>query len=279
MLSTLGPIWPIHVINLDRAGDRMAAISDHLDALGLRFSRIAAVDGHAVPAEIRHKLTQGAPRYKRPLTPAEIGCTLSHLLVWDRIARGPAPVAIVLEDDARLRPGAGAQLAALAAMPVNWDMLKLCHSNRTAAGAAGVSAILPRRMPPCTIGYAITRAAAAQLVMRWVPFSRPVDNQLTYWWEHGACVKIAVPALGGAAADHADTSAIAAGRVQKGGHLRRLLANLGVQAGRRIASIRHRGIRPRGRSWPDSGPVTPALPAVLALSGAEWIRTAGAQGC
>jgi glycosyl transferase, family 25 len=39
----------VYVINLDRRPDRLAEISQRLDALGLTFTRVPAVDGLTLP--------------------------------------------------------------------------------------------------------------------------------------------------------------------------------------------------------------------------------------
>lgn len=259
-------LWPIFVINLDRSATRMAAVADDLGRQGLPFTRLRAVDGRDLSPAVVEALTRGAPRYKRPLAPSEIGCALSHLLAWDRIARGNAGVGVILEDDAQLFPGAAARLAKLAAGAIDWDLLKICHDANVSPAEP---AHLPDKMPPRTVGYAITRAAAARLVERWVPFSRPIDTQMTYWWEHGACIKIAVPPLGNLIQDHEATSTIAPDRDHPVA-LHRFLANLRIQLPRRIARIWHHRTRPRHRVWPDRGPQAPNLPEVLAHVRSDW---------
>jgi hypothetical protein len=80
-----------YYINLDRSRERRASIESELLKSGVRdrYERFPAVDGTAL-----------APG-RSPLTPAEIGCFLSHRAVMD-LPHGDAPFIHLLEDKARL---------------------------------------------------------------------------------------------------------------------------------------------------------------------------------
>lgn len=267
--------WPIYVINLDRAQGRLAEFAADMERHSLSFTRVAAVDGSAIPVDIQQQVTCQARvrRFKRSLSPAEIGCYLSHLKTWYLIACGRSPGGFVLEDDARLRDDAGEYLSLIQTQSSDWDLLKICHDRPPQENRCDITtALIPRRMPPCTIGYAITRAAAGQLITRLIPFSRPIDNDLKYWWEHGACVKITAQSLGQAASDHRRTSAIAVGRAAGAPSpgLLRLWANLRVQTLLHRERIRHYRRRPLHRQWPDEDPTTPQIsPALARLLGQD----------
>lgn len=92
------PQLPVFVISLAKARERRRSICAHLDALGVEYALIDAVEGAALTEQERREVTaEGAD-----LLPGEIGCALSHLIAWRRIAEGPAPAGLILEDDARL---------------------------------------------------------------------------------------------------------------------------------------------------------------------------------
>lgn len=69
--------------------------------------------------------------HARDLKPGEIGCAMSHWLLWRRIADDGLRAALILEDDVLLAPGFGASLGAkleeLAAAMPDWD---LCYAGR-----------------------------------------------------------------------------------------------------------------------------------------------------
>jgi GR25 family glycosyltransferase involved in LPS biosynthesis len=89
---------PIFVISLARAPDRRAAISSHLKNLGLDFEIVDAVDGAKLPDAQRKSLLADGVNY----VPGVIGCYLSHIQVYEKIVKNNIPVALILEDDARL---------------------------------------------------------------------------------------------------------------------------------------------------------------------------------
>lgn len=92
------PQIPIYVISLARAVARRREITAHLNKLGLRFELVDAVDGARIPAEERRAMQVPG----RDLLPGHLGCYLSHIEAHRRIEEGTAPLALILEDDARL---------------------------------------------------------------------------------------------------------------------------------------------------------------------------------
>ncbi len=71
------------VINLDRAPDRLARVSARLQALGLPFTRLPAVDARQLLPEQQAALdTAGHERrHGKTPVPGELGCYLSHVAV------------------------------------------------------------------------------------------------------------------------------------------------------------------------------------------------------
>ena len=93
---------PVFVINLDADKERLAAMGKTLGTLGIAWERFAGVDGSMLSPE---ELSRQNHRARlRKLTPGEIGCLESHVRIWQRIAEGSEPAALVLEDDLLLAP-------------------------------------------------------------------------------------------------------------------------------------------------------------------------------
>ena len=65
----------------------------------------------------------------RRLSLSEIGCYLSHYNLWRRMADDNIPAAVILEDDARLRPGFAAAVAEAAACDWQWDLIYLYYGD------------------------------------------------------------------------------------------------------------------------------------------------------
>ncbi|MEJ6390422.1 glycosyltransferase family 25 protein [Gymnodinialimonas ulvae] len=197
-------MWPIHVINLAENTVRLDNVRRQLDAQGLAFERIDAVNGWALSEQ---DITQvyDAKRNRRyarhDLVPAEIGCYLSHIDAWKRIAEGDGAGGFIFEDDFETDDTLAEVLAALAGDGgTDWDMVKLFTFDPDAALVAerelpgALRLVVPYRVPTCLIGYGLTRDAARKLVDRAVPFFRPVDEDQKYFWETGLRVALALPA-------------------------------------------------------------------------------------
>ena len=53
--------------------------------------------------------------------------------------------------------------------------------------------VVPYRVPSCMIGYGVTVAAAARLADHAIPFFRPVDEDMKFFWETGIRVSLVLP--------------------------------------------------------------------------------------
>ena len=91
-------------INLNRSVKRRENIRKRLKELDLDFERCEAVDAVTLSDEFCQNIQYGRndvnirSRYTRQLTPAEIGCFLSHRECWKRLIQSDEEYAAVLED-------------------------------------------------------------------------------------------------------------------------------------------------------------------------------------
>ena len=100
---------PVFCINLDRRPERWAIFSNQPALKGITLQRISAVDGNQlnilspdIPAsdETRLRILRGTRRSHGEIcTKGAIGCTMSHVKVWDTFLKTEHPFCIVLEDD------------------------------------------------------------------------------------------------------------------------------------------------------------------------------------
>ena len=93
----------ILIISLLRSPDRREAIAARLDALGLAYNFVDAVDALGLANEQVQKIqsNQSAKRdYGRTIGSTEIACALSHLKAYESILTESLDGAIILEDDA-----------------------------------------------------------------------------------------------------------------------------------------------------------------------------------
>jgi len=187
---------PIRFINLERDAERRHRLEAELARLGLQGERFPAVLWTALSATDQARLysaTLNEQQFHKPLVNGEKGCYASHLALWQWLVDSAYGMAIVLEDDVRLRDDFGRVVEAIEALPAErWDMIKLI--GRAGLGkreklrgreplCEGFALQHYRRVPSLTAGYAINRNGAAKLLASRLPFGRPIDVDLRHWWE------------------------------------------------------------------------------------------------
>lgn len=178
---------PIHVINLDRRPDRLAFMARQLDDMGLAWRREPAVDARTVPVEVIERHVDRANPLLR-MGPGSQACLVSNATLWERIAEGDAPAAIILQDDVSLSP----DFAAFARTP-SWlsqgiDLVQLEKygrpSSRRLVGSAPLAVVggsQVRALYSRTGGggaYVITREAAGRALAAAQRVRYPVDHFL-----------------------------------------------------------------------------------------------------
>lgn len=100
----------IFMINLVRRPERREKMEESFKEVGLQVEHVAAVDGNELTSEyldeIGVKFLPGYtdPFQHRPMTKGEIGCFLSHYLVWEQQVKDKLVEVLVLEDDIRFEP-------------------------------------------------------------------------------------------------------------------------------------------------------------------------------
>ena len=91
----------IFLINLDCRPDRLAYVSTQLHELHLPFTRISAVLGKNLTESEQQLFDKDRfiIEYKKPVTLGEIGCAMSHRLIWQKMLDENLEYALILEDD------------------------------------------------------------------------------------------------------------------------------------------------------------------------------------
>lgn len=205
------------------------------------------MDGHALPQHVRQRFydeeTNGRV-YKRKLSDTEIGCYLSHIAVWRRIAESEDP-AMVLEDDFRLDSETLPFIDALPARLKRRSLIKLSTAKRQKFNR---KALLERRgrklrsyriISPHTTGYVIGPEAAAAMLAARKRFFRPVDIDLKHVWEHGVPIYGVDPPL---VRERGDLDSIIGpdrSAAKSSHHLVRLAANTRYQLRFHLNRLRH----------------------------------------
>jgi glycosyl transferase, family 25 len=189
------------VINLDRSPTRLTKISAQLDFLGLRWHRIAAVDGATLDMDDPTVLDK--PRFHeqhgKPPLPGELGCYLSHVKALETLLSSNYEWGLILEDDAVLGDALPSVINTLLEHPQAWDLVKLSgmHSG-TPVKVKKLSshrnlciALTSYTGASC---YLVNRRAAKCMSQRLLPMSLPYDWAYDRGWLLDLKVRIVLPA-------------------------------------------------------------------------------------
>lgn len=172
---------PIYILSLEGA-QRFGPLVDALESRGLRCEVIWGVDGReALPAEHEARVDRAGAeaRMGRPMSDGEFACALSHRRIYERIATGDAPSAIVLEDDAEPATAFFDLGPALVDPPCG--LLLFDHKNTYVKVRdrlilpGGVRAYRVALPPFLATGYMVSRDVAAHLAFRNGPVVQPSD--------------------------------------------------------------------------------------------------------
>lgn len=194
---------PLVFVNLDRDAERRARLEAELARMNLQGERLHAVWWAELPAAEQDALYSAQlnrTQYYKPLVNGEKGCYASHIQAWRQLLASDAPAMVVLEDDVRLDDRLADGIAAIAALDIPWDMVKLLGREHEKVRSQrpllpDVALVEYQRVPSMTAGYVISRAGAAKLLATRVPFGRPIDVDLRFWWENDLRILGTVPSL------------------------------------------------------------------------------------
>lgn len=180
-----------YLINLDGSDERLVSASAQLQAQGVPFTRVPAVDGRKFDLDaLPYYDKERAVRYMgRPLRGGEIGCYLSHLDCAQRFLDSGADYGVVLEDDMQLSPRAWEQVMAtltwLHHSPEDWDVLHIAadrHKYVTPLERFGAHTLVRAHYFPMTTTAIIWRRQGAErLLAEHQTIWAPIDNLLREW--------------------------------------------------------------------------------------------------
>lgn len=177
-----------YLINLDRAEDRLAFMSEELSRMGLPFERVSAIDGRNIAFPIPEFDAVAYRRcHGRQANPSEVGCYLSHIECARRLLASGEPHALILEDDLIFPEDFGDLLRASLSVEATWDILRLSTVNT--GRKYPFLDITPKRSLAVALtrekgsgAYIVNRRAARWMVEKLVPMRLPYD--LAYDLEH-----------------------------------------------------------------------------------------------
>jgi glycosyl transferase, family 25 len=179
---------PVFVVNLDRRPDRRAFMASQLDAMGLAWERVSAVDAATAPdaalapdvALDGHVIRMGR---------GSQACAATTLALFRRIAASDAPAAVIAQDDTELSPDLAAFVGDVSWIPEGigivqfekWSEHASTKLLGPALGGSPVDGRTIRRLHSRTGGagcFLVTRDAAARLAAEAPPMRFPIDHLL-----------------------------------------------------------------------------------------------------
>jgi glycosyl transferase family 25 len=184
-----------YIINLDRSKERYESIKPYVAQLELPTERIEAVDGSKLSEEeIKEKVDLEACRVFLGHTPKRgtIGCSFSHIKVWQTFLKSNYKYALVFEDDVSFEPNK-LKIVMEDLLKNNdlWDIVNFeIHCNRRMPVSVKTlvnnhKLCLYLSKSTHTGCYMINRKAAKHLLEKALPIKMPVDHYFTRSWELG----------------------------------------------------------------------------------------------
>ena len=178
----------IYAILLDGYAERRYNVRKQLS--GLKYTVFRAVNGRRLTnfdITVREKIVRNNCT-GRPLKVGEIGCLLSHFLVWKEFANSAIPYALIFEDDLKIVGSLRELIPALLSFG-DFDLLYLGHGfedkNGTIVHKVQNYEIRRSIKPLCTHAYLVSNNGAKNLVRFLLnhPTCVPVDCVLNdaYW--------------------------------------------------------------------------------------------------
>lgn len=152
--------------------------------LGLRFQRIAAIDGASRVSDEAPPPLSGSPPH-RLLSRGEIACFLSHRACWMLVADSEDAYTAIFEDDVHFADDAATMLSRHDWIPPNADLvkvetmlLKTRIGRRTLGAASRFRLARLFSLHTGSAGYILSRQAAKSLLETTADLTGPVDHAL-----------------------------------------------------------------------------------------------------
>ena len=125
-------MFPVFVINLDRRPDRWRRISEHLEKLGIRATRVPAIDARVLATQDgesrKARVSGGSVCWRINLGAAAGMLSASKAMI--SLLGSTAPAGLILEDDAELAPDVPSLLESIDWWPVGARIVRLEESSQ-----------------------------------------------------------------------------------------------------------------------------------------------------
>ncbi len=181
-----------YIINLNRSKERYEYIKGYVKDLGLKLERVEAIDGSTLSMEeISEKVDLKSYKAFLGHLPklGTIGCSLSHIKVWQTFLESNLQFAVIFEDDVSFDPNKVKTIIDdLTRNSKLWDVviLEIHHSGcpLTIKNLVDNHHLAVYLMKVTHTGaYIINKKAAKNLLEKALPIKMPIDHYFTRAWE------------------------------------------------------------------------------------------------
>lgn len=142
---------PIFIINLPQGIKRRTLLQQQLLQYKLNATFFAATDGALLKPEFwaDFNIAQGEKLMSRKLATGELGCFFSNYFLLKKIVQESIPLAVILEDDAKITEDLTCLINNLHQVPSGWDLLSIGYWNKYITGNSFVG----RKIYPLSIWH------------------------------------------------------------------------------------------------------------------------------
>lgn len=188
----------IFMVNLVRRDERRKKMEKNFDLLGMEVEHFAAVDGKTMSEEwIKQQGIEFMPGFvdpyhDRPMTYGEIGCFISHYMIWKKMIEENLELVLILEDDVKFEPYFRGRVANVLVQVKNtkktFDLLyfgRKALSHKDESYIDGSTNLVEVGYSYWTLGYVLTLQGAKKLLDQ-NPQKKmvPVDEYLPIMFNH-----------------------------------------------------------------------------------------------
>jgi glycosyl transferase, family 25 len=190
---------PCYVLTIDKeGGQRIAHCRSQLESLPMGWDFCQGYTPDSLQVSLEYSRWRNWLSMKRSMTKGEIAVYLGHRSIWQRMIDSHQSVALVMEDDfkivdsAKLLSGIGDALAC----SDRWDVAKFFDYRPKRAVSEmklGDSVFVAHKHPTSGLVAYLVQARAANKLLRRKRIFRPVDEDMSYPWEHALRIWSMVP--------------------------------------------------------------------------------------
>jgi glycosyl transferase, family 25 len=183
----------IYIINLNSSKERRINILHQINSMGLEAGIFGAVDGRKHDHELFSKYDPKLRWRKKSksLTRGQLGCFVSHYLLWEKCVEMAEPI-IILEDDAiLLKENFKIFYDSLSLLSPDYECIRLTrnfakhHKSIFIENLNNLRIVKYTKGPMMSVGYYLTPTAAQKFLMHAKRWFLPVDIYMDRFWVNG----------------------------------------------------------------------------------------------